>query len=86
MSSAAVNAENRPAVLARAEIKTDKKEEASYNRLRSEALDALSEYRRCVELFDYVSDEKLIDVSIYNIQSAMSRYEYLLQNLKRISR
>ena len=86
MSSAAVNAENRPAALARSEIKTDKKENASYNRLRDEVLDALSEYRRCVEIFDYVCDDKLIDVSIYNIQSAMSRYEYLLQNLKRISR
>lgn len=86
MNDAAVFANNRTAVPARAKVGADKKDEASYLRLKDEALVALSEYRRCVELFDYVSDDKLIDVSIYNIQSAMSRYEYLLQNLKRISR
>ncbi len=70
----------------RADKKIMKQEAAAYGVLRVEALGALEDYRRCVNNFDYISDEKLVDVSIYNIQSAACRYEFLLKNLKRISR
>ena len=70
----------------RADTRILKQEAAAYDALRAEALDALEDYRRCVNNFDYISDEKLVDVSIYNIQSAACRYEFLLKNLKRISR
>lgn len=70
----------------RADKRILKQEAAAYQALRSEALDALEDYRRCVNNFDYICDEKLVDVSIYNIQSAACRYEFLLKNLKRISR
>ncbi len=86
MNETAVQDEkNLPARTERTDKKIMRQENASYSRLREEALDALTEYRRCVNNYDFVSDEKLVDVSIYNIQSAMSRYEFLLNNLKRIS-
>ena len=86
MNDTAVQDEkNLPVRIERTDKKIMRQENASYSRLREEALDALTEYRRCVNNYDFVSDEKLVDVSIYNIQSAMSRYEFLLNNLKRIS-
>lgn len=83
--TAAQGEKNLPARAERTDKKIMRQENASYSRLREEALDALTEYRRCVNNYDFVSDEKLVDVSIYNIQSAMSRYEFLLNDLKRIS-
>lgn len=59
-------------------------EQASYEYLREEALSALGDFKRCINNFDFICDEKLVDVCIYDIQKAMSRYEYLVHELKRI--
>lgn len=59
-------------------------EQASYEHLRAEALSALGEFKRCVNNFDFICDAKLVDVCIYDIQKSMSRYEYLVHELKRI--
>ena len=61
MNEAVVPAQSAPAVK-RIDKQIARQEEASYARLRDEVLDALFEYRRCVNNFDYISDEKLIDV------------------------
>lgn len=63
-----------------------RRERESYEYLREEALSALGDFKRCVNNFDFICDEKLVDVCIYDIQKAMSRYEYLVSELKRINR
>lgn len=77
---------NLPAKPKRADKKILRQESIAYARLRDEALDALKEYRRCQNIFDFVCDEKLIDVSIYDIQKAMSRFEFLVGELKHTKR
>lgn len=62
-----------------------RQERESYEYLREEALSALGDFKRCVNNFNFISEEKLVDVCIYDIQKAMSRYEYLVKELKRIN-
>lgn len=69
---------------AAAEKRITQSEKASYERLREEALSALSDLKRCVNNFDFIYDEMLVDVCIYDIQKAMTRYEYLVHKMKGI--
>ncbi len=62
-----------------------RQEREAYEYLREEALSALGDFKRCVNNFNFISEEKLVDVCIYDIQKAMSRYEYLVSELKRIN-
>lgn len=70
--------------LSAAERRILRSEHEAYEYLRQEALFALGEFKRCVNNFDFISEEKLVDVCIYDIQKSMSRYEYLVKELKRI--
>ena len=87
--SAAVTANRMVKANSSVKVKPDKKilkhEQAAYSRLRAEALDALDDFRRCQNNFDFICKDKLIDVCIYDIQKTMSRYEYLVCELKRIN-
>ena len=87
--SAAVTANGMVKANSSVKVKPDKKilkhEQATYSRLRAEALDALDDFRRCQNNFDFICEDKLIDVCIYDIQKTMSRYEYLVSELKRIN-
>lgn len=71
--------------LTHTEKKIIRGEEKSLNWLRREALDALSDFRRHVNNFDFISDSKLVDVCIYDIEKSQTRYEYLINELKQIS-
>lgn len=72
--------------LSAAERRILRSEQEAYEYLRQEALFALGEFKRCVNNFDFISEEKLVDVCIYDIQKSMSRYEYLVKELKRIKK
>lgn len=76
---------NKPKRLSRADKLIIRQEQAAYSALKDEALVALEDYQRCINNFDFIEDEKLIDVCVYDIQQTMSRYEYLVNQLKKIS-
>ncbi len=82
--TAAAGSKSIPMPDDRTNKKIMKQESIAYEKLRREALSALNEYRRCRNNFDFIADDKLVDVSIYDIQKALSRYEYLICELKRI--
>ncbi|HIV86270.1 MAG TPA: DUF2508 family protein [Candidatus Monoglobus merdigallinarum] len=60
-------------------------ERRAHQALIEETLEALEDYKRCQNIFNFVSDFKLVDASIYDIQRTMSRYEYLIAELKRMN-
>lgn len=84
LSHANTHALTKPKRLTHADKLLIKQRQATYSALKDEARTALSDYQRCMNNFNFIQDEKLIDVCIYDIQQTMTRYEYLVTELKRI--
>ena len=88
--TAAVTANGMVKANSSVKVKPDKKNFKNMSRRRIQDLGLkLSTlwtiFRRCQNNFDFICEDKLIDVCIYDIQKTMSRYEYLVSELKRIN-
>ena len=65
------------------EKKKNKEYQEQNNILLEQIQDAMIEMQAARELFDSVSDSKLVESAIYKEESAIKRYEYLINVAKR---